>query len=156
MNQLAIHSDSYVLFELTGTFYGIPSQLVQQMEMVEHITPVPNAPTFVEGVVFVRGQVIPAMNLRRRFGFESVEHTLRTRLVIVSTGGRSVGLIVDSAREFVTIPSDTIQAVPDAISGMSGKYLQGISTLGDRLIMIVNVEELLKFEDRVPPAHDHA
>lgn len=63
MNQLAIHSDSYVLFELTGTFYGIPSQLVQQMEMVEHITPVPNAPTFVEGVVFVRGQVIPAMNL---------------------------------------------------------------------------------------------
>lgn len=76
--------------------------------------------------------------------------------MIVSTGGRSVGLIVDSAREFVTIPSDTIQAVPDAISGMSGKYLQGISTLGDRLIMIVNVEELLKFEDRVPPAHDHA
>jgi purine-binding chemotaxis protein CheW len=156
MNKHAIHSDSFVLFELAGTFYGIPSQLVQQMEMIEHITPVPNTPAFVEGVVFVRGQVVPAMNLRRRFGFEAAPHTLRTRLVVVSQGGRSVGLVVDSAREFVAIPPDSIQPVPEAISGMSGKYLHGISTLGDRLIMIVNVEELLRFDHAALPSHDSA
>jgi purine-binding chemotaxis protein CheW len=98
--------------------------------------------------------VVPAMNLRRRFGFETAPHTLRTRLVVVSQAGRSVGLIVDSAREFVEIPPDTVQPIPDALSGMSGKYLSGISTLGDRLIMIVNIEELLKFEDPTLPTHD--
>jgi purine-binding chemotaxis protein CheW len=156
MNKLAVHSNSFVLFELAGTFYGLSSQLVQQMEMIEHITPVPNAPAFVEGVVFVRGQVVPAMNLRRRFGFEAAPHTLRTRLVVVAQGSRSVGLIVDSAREFVSIPPDSIHPLPDALSGMSGKYLQGISTLGDRLIMIVDVAELLKFDDLALPPSGNA
>ncbi len=146
MTHSAANAGSYVLFELAGTCYAIPTRFVRQMEMVEHITPVPNAPAFVEGIVFVRGQVTPAMNLRRRFGFESAPHTLRTRLVVVSLDNRSVGLIVDSAREFLVIPPESIQPLPEAISGLSGKYLSGISMLGDRLIMIVDVEELLKFE----------
>src|SRR6185436_11949171 len=107
--------------ELVGTTYGVRSSLVQQMEMVELITPVPNAPPFVEGVVFSRGQVVPVVNLRRRFGFEKVSNDLRTRLVVVAHGGRSVGLLVDSAREFVAIPADAIQPPPEALSGMSGK-----------------------------------
>ena len=72
--------------------------------MVEHVTPVPNAPPFVDGVVFSRGQVVPAVNLRARFGFERAEYDLRTRLLVVQHGGRSVGLVVDAAREFVSHP----------------------------------------------------
>ena len=62
-------AEPYVLFELAGTAYALPSHAVQRMEMVEHVTPVPNAPPFVDGVVFSRGRVVPAVNLRRRFGF---------------------------------------------------------------------------------------
>ncbi len=140
-------TETYILFELVGTTYGLRSRVVQQMEMVEHITPVPNAPPFVEGVVFSRGQVVPAINLRRRFGFEKVPHDLRTRLVVVAHAGRCVGLLVDAAREFVAIPTDAIQPPPEALSGLSGKYLQGIARLGERLVLILDIDELLNLTE---------
>lgn len=137
------HSDSYILFELAGTTYGVRSHLVQQMEMVEQITPVPNAQAFVEGVVFLRGQVIPALNLRVRFGFEKIPYDLRTRLVVINTGGRVLGLIVDAAREFVTIPSDTIRPPHEAIAGLSGQYLEGFAMLGERIVLILSLDEVM-------------
>ena len=73
--------------------------------MIEHITPVPNAIPVVEGVVHARGRVVPALNLRVRFGFEKVSFDLRSRLLVVNVEGRVVGLLVDTAREFVRIPS---------------------------------------------------
>lgn len=140
-------TDSYILFELVGTTYAISSQFVQQMEMIEHITPVPNAPAFVEGVVFSRGQVIPAINLRGRFGFEKIPYDLRTRLIVVNTGSRTVGLIVDSAREFTRIPGDAIQPVPEGITELSGNYLEGVAMLGQRVVLILNVDEVLKLSE---------
>jgi chemotaxis signal transduction protein len=94
-------AEPFVLFELAGTTYGVRSRFVQQMEMIEHITPVPNAPPAVEGVVLARGQVIPALNLRVRFGFERAPFDLRTRLMVVNHGERTLGLIVDTSREFL-------------------------------------------------------
>ena len=117
------------------------------MEMVENITPVPNAPSFVEGVVFSRGKVVPALNLRKRFGLERLEHDLRTRLIVIAANGRTVGLLVDTAREFLTIPREAISPPPDAVTGLSGKCLEGIATLGDRLILILNVDEILNFQE---------
>lgn len=137
------NSEPYILFELAGTTYGVRSQVVQQMEMIEHITPVPNAPDFVEGVVFLRGQVIPAINLRRRFGFPKVPYDLRTRLIVVRTGGRTVGLIVDSAREFVPLDPATIQPPPEGVAGLSGHYLAGIATLGERLVLILDPDAVI-------------
>jgi chemotaxis signal transduction protein len=139
--------DTFILFELAGVSYGVRSAAVQQMEMVEHITPVPNAPPFVEGVVFSRGQVIPVVNLRVRFGFEKAPYDLRTRLIAVSAGGRTVGLIVDTAREFVSIGPEAIQPPPEAIVPVSGRYLEGIAALGERLVLILNVEETLKLSE---------
>jgi purine-binding chemotaxis protein CheW len=136
-------SQTFILCELAGAIYGVPSVLVRQIEMIERITPIPNAPPAVEGVVFSRGQVIPALNLRRRFGFEPIPHDLRTRLVVIHTGGRTVGLLVDTAREFVAIPHDAIQPPPQSINHLSGDYLAGIATVNDRLILILRVDELL-------------
>jgi purine-binding chemotaxis protein CheW len=145
-------AEPFILLELAGTTYGLRSRVVQQMEMVEHVTPVPNAPPFVEGVVFSRGQVVPAVNLRRRFGFEKVPHDLRTRLVVVSHGGRLVGLLVDSAREFTAIPAEAIQPPPEALAGLSGKYLQSIARLGERLVLILDLDEVLNFTESTSPA----
>jgi purine-binding chemotaxis protein CheW len=137
------HSDSFILFELAGATYGIRSRFVQQMEMVEQITPVPNAQPFVEGVIFSRGQVIPALNLRMRFGFDKVPYDLRTRLIVINTGGRVLGLIVDSAREFVLLSSDAIKPPHEAIAGLSGQYLEGIAMLDKRIILILYLEEVM-------------
>lgn len=151
MKDMSTEAESYILFELAGTTYAIPSQLVKQMEMVERITPVPNALPCVEGVVFSRGQVIPAINLRLRFGFEKVPYDLRTRLIVIQTHDRTVGLIADTAREFVRLPRQAIQLPPEAIADAREKYLIGITTIGDRIVLILNVDELLNFTTTTVP-----
>ena len=136
-------AEPFIIFELAGTTYGVRSRLVQQVEMIEHVTPVPNAPAAVEGVVLARGQVIPALNLRARFGFERVAFDLRSRLVVVSTGGRTLGLIVDAAREFLRIPEAAVEPPPEAITGLSGQYLEGVATIGERIILVLNLDEVI-------------
>ena len=136
-------AEPYVLFTLAGTAYAVSSRDVQRMEMVEHVTPVPNAPPFVDGVVFSRGKVVPAVNLRRRFGFDRADYDLKTRLLVVAHADRLVGLLVDSAREFVTIPAEAVQPPPDAMAGTSGRYLRGIADVGGRIILILDVAGVL-------------
>lgn len=143
MNQHSNGGETYILFEIAGTSYGVSSRSVQQVEMVEHITPLPNASAFVEGVVFTRGQVIPAVNVRQRFGFEKAPHTTRTRLIVTNNKGRLVGLIVDSAREFMSIQDNAIQPAPDSVAGLTGKYLRGIVTIGDRIVLIIDLDEMV-------------
>jgi purine-binding chemotaxis protein CheW len=147
MAQDTTFMEPFILFELSGTTYGVRSRQVRQIEMIEHITPVPDAPPFIDGVVFARGQVIPAVSLRARFGFERVGGDLRTRLIVVGAGSRTVGLIVDTAREFLSIPADTITPPPEEISGLSGRYLEGIASLGNRLVLILDIDEVLKLSE---------
>ncbi len=144
-------AEPFILFELGNTSYGVHSRSVQQLEMIEEITPVPNAPDFVEGLVLSRGQVIPAINMRIRFGFEKTKHDSRTRLLVISSDERTVGFVVDTAREFVSIPSDKIQPPPESIVGLSGKYLTGIAMLDGRQVLILDVKEVLKLsKDSLP------
>jgi len=142
--QIADESESYVLFDLAGATYALPSRHILQLDMVNAPTPVPHAPAHVDGVVAVRGQVIPAVNLRARFGFERAAYDVRSRLVIIRADGRTVGLIVDSAREFANIPPDSIRPLPEGVGGMSGRYLHGIAQRGERLLLVVDVRELLE------------
>jgi len=136
-------SDSYILFTLAGTTYALRSEYVRHMEMVDHITRVPNAPAYVDGVVSSRGQVVPVINLRARFGFDRVEADARTRLIVVELESRVIALLADSAREFVTIRPDSIQPPGTALAGLSGEYLEGIATIGDRLVLILNVKDIV-------------
>ena len=137
------HSESFVLFELAGNTCGLRSQAVQSVEMVEHITAVPNALPFVEGVTFTRGQVIPSVNLRIRFGFPRIPVDLRARMLVVRSKDRTAGILVDSAREFISIPVNTIQPPGKGITGFSVRYVEGIATLGNRSVLILNLEEVI-------------
>src|SRR5687767_14704317 len=121
-------SETYILFELAGTTYAAASASVQHIEMVEHVTLVPNAHKAVDGVVFSRGQVIPALNLRVRFGFERQEYGLQTRIIFIQVQQRTVGLIVDAAREFRTLAASAIRPIAEALVGMSSNYLKGLVT----------------------------
>lgn len=135
--------DHYILFIVAGTTYALPSRQVAHVDMVEQITRVPNAAPYVDGVVFSRGQIVPAVNMRARFGFERVAADLRTRFLVASVGDRSVGLLVDACREFLTIDASTIHPPADAISGGTTPYIAGIATIGDRMIVILNLDRLL-------------
>lgn len=144
--------EPFILFELAGTTYGVRSRFVQQIEMIEDIASVPNAHAAVEGVALVRGQVIPALNLRTRFGFDRIERDLRSRLVVVNTGTRVVGFVVDTAREFLKIAVESIDPPPTALTGLSGHYLEGIATIGERLILILNLDAVLDLDYEVEAA----
>lgn len=136
-------SQTYILFEVAGATYALPSEVVRQLEMFEHITPVPNAPEYVDGLVFTRGQVVPALNLRRRFGLTGKDPDLRTRLIVLSHEDRTIALIVDSAREFVSIEAEAMRPPPDTLVGQAARYLAGIAMLGERLVFILDIERLL-------------
>jgi purine-binding chemotaxis protein CheW len=143
---------TYVLFELAGTAYALRSQDVQHIEMLEHVTPVPNTAAAVEGVLFSRGQVIPAMNLRVRFGFPREAHTQRTRAIIVQAHQRTVALIVDAAREFRVIPDEAIRAIEETVTGMSGNYLRGVASVNDRLVLLLNLDHVLNLAETIQAA----
>ena len=143
MSDTASANETFILFTVTGTTYGLRSAEVQHMEMVEQVTRVPNAAPFVDGVVFSRGQVVPAVNLRARFGFERVPYDLRTRLIVVQSGGRHVGLIADDGREFLRVPAGALQPPQDSLAGMSGRYIDGIVSVNERLILVLNLNQLL-------------
>lgn len=145
-------TDKYILFSLAGTTYALPTSDVAHVEMVEQVTGVPNSAHFVDGVVFSRGQVVPALNLRARFGLDKEPYGLRTRLLVVQHNGRTVGLLVDAAREFQSIAEAAIQPPSQALSGLSGKYVRGIANIDGRLILVLDLGEVLNFSEANPAA----
>ena len=149
---LVTQMEPFILFEVAGTTYGVRSRFVQQIEMIEDVAAVPNAHPAVEGVALVRGQVIPALNLRTRFGFDKIGRDLRSRLVVINSGTRVVGLIVDTAREFIKIPPESIEPLPEALTGLSGEYLEGIATINGRMILVLNLDAVLDLEYQIEAA----
>jgi purine-binding chemotaxis protein CheW len=124
--------------------------------MFEHVTRVPNANPAIDGVVFSRGQVIPALNLRVRFGFSREAHTLQTRIVFATVHGRVVGLIVDSAKEFKDLPTQSIRPIEQTLTGINGKYLRAVTTVAGRLVLLLDLEAVLNLEDVQLPSETAA
>lgn len=145
-------TDNFILFMLAGTTYALRTRDVAHVEMVEQMTVVPNAVHFVDGVVFSRGEVIPAVNLRARFGLDKIPNDLQTRLLVVQVEGRSVGLIVDSAREFLGIAAAAIQPANDALGGIAGGCIEGIANIEERLIVVLDLPQVLSFTQAIPAA----
>ena len=143
--------ETYILFELAGSAYGVRSKDVLHIELLEHVTPVPNTASSVDGVVFSRGQVIPALNLRARFGLPREAPTPRTRLIFLRHELRTVALIVDSAREFRAIPTETIRPIEETLTGVNGNYVRGVATIGDRLVLLLDIRAVLTLDQEVTP-----
>jgi len=146
-------ADTYIIFELNGFAFGVRSSDVQHVEMLEHVTPVPNTAPAVDGVVFSRGQVFPALNLRVRFNLPRQNPTPATRLIFLKVRQRVVALIVDTAREFQRIPADAIRPIEETLVGIDGNYVEGVATLKGRSVLILNVGAVLTLEEiTTPPA----
>ena len=147
MTENATTNDNYIVFTVAHTAYALRSTDVQHVEMIEQVTRVPNAAPFVDGVVFSRGQVVPAVNLRKRFGFDAAPYDLRTRLIVVQANGRQVGLIVDDAREFLRLSAAEIHPPQESLAGLSSRYVQGIASVKDRLILVLQLDQLMNFAE---------
>jgi len=136
-----------VTFNISNEEFGVDILKVQEIIRTMEITKVPRAPEFVEGVINLRGKVIPIIDLRRRFGMESRKHDSQTRIVVIELNNMIVGFVVDSVSEVLRIPADTVVPPPAIVSGVDSEYISGVGKLDDRLLILIDLEKLLSSEE---------
>lgn len=139
-----------VVFQLSTEEYGIPITQVEEIIRIPEITRIPNMPNFIEGVINLRGQIIPVVDLRRRFKLEEKERDERSRVIVGRIAAslerqeeQSVGLIVDSVAEVLRVSKDAIEPIPPAISYIDTQYLSGVVKLENRLIILLDLPKVL-------------
>jgi purine-binding chemotaxis protein CheW len=129
-----------VTFKLGEEEYALDIQCVQSIERVTPITRVPNAPHFVKGVINLRGNVTPIIDLRTRFGMEEWDATENTRIIICKQNGIEVGIVVDQTTDVIDIPTEVIETPSKVSSQVEAEYIEGIVNLEGRLIVLLRFE----------------
>src|SRR5208337_5419409 len=120
---------------------------VKEVIRVREITWLPKAPSFVKGIINLRGDVIPIIDLRDKFGLETREQTTQTRVIVVEVEGRLMGMVVDSASQVVRIPADQIDAPPPVLGGLSQEFITGVGKLEDKLVILLNTDAILTVDE---------
>jgi purine-binding chemotaxis protein CheW len=133
----------HVVFKVAGAEYAIPASEVLQMESFTGATPVPGAPAHVAGLVQVRGRVVPVVDARARFGLPPVERTLDSRVVVGQLGSRTVGLLVDSAREVLKLAPDQLQPPPQLVAEQAQGFVKAVARVGSRLVMLIDFPRVI-------------
>ncbi len=133
----------WVTFRLAGETYGINVMQVQEVLRYTEIAPVPGAPTYVLGIINLRGNVVTVLDTRQRFGLPEGEVTEQTRIVIIEAEQHVVGILVDSVSEVVYLRESEIEATPNVGSDDSAKFIQGVCHKNDELMILVDLNKLL-------------
>lgn len=138
-----------VSFNLGSEEFGVDIGMVQEIVRMPEITRVPRTPAFVEGVVNLRGKIIPVVDLRKRFRLPVGETTKSTRIIIVTMNGRTVGMIVDGVSEVRRISADSVEPTPEMVaSAIDASYLKGIAKLEGRLLILLDLNLVLNQEEQ--------
>ena len=132
-----------VSFRLGSEEYGVDIAQVQEINRMVAVTHVPRAPQFMEGVINLRGQLIPIIDLRARFGMPRAEHTKNTRIVVTEIGAKRVGMVVDSVSEVLRLPVEHIEPAPEMITGVETEYIRGVGKIEDRLIILLDLARII-------------
>jgi purine-binding chemotaxis protein CheW len=131
-------------FRIGRETFGLPISIVREIVRVQEITSVPNAPDYIEGVINLRGRIIPVVDLRKRFGQKSVESNKKNRIVVVELGLRAFGLIVNSASEVLRIPPSEIEEPSNVFQEGELDFVTGVGKLKGRLVILLDVSKILK------------
>jgi len=131
-----------VSFHIGGEEFGLNILRVQEIIRIQALTRVPNSPDFVDGVINLRGKVIPVIALRKRFGLEELAHDKQTRIVVIEVKGTVLGFIVDSVSEVLRIPASTVEP-PPRLGKVEREYVSGVGKLDNRLLILLDVDRLM-------------
>jgi purine-binding chemotaxis protein CheW len=136
--------DLFLTFHLNGEDYGIAITHIIEIIGIQKITRIPDMPIFIEGIINLRGRVIPVMDVRLRFGMSPKEHDDRTCVIVIQVGDSVTGLIVDRVKEVLEIPAGMIEPAPK--TGRDDGYILGIGKVAEEVKILLNVEELVSEE----------
>jgi len=137
-----------VTFKLENDEFGVDILKVQEINRMMSITKIPNAPAFTEGVINLRGKIIPIIDLRKKLGFESKVYDKSTRIIVVELDGIVLGFVVDSVSEVLRIPRDTIEPPPSIIGNIESDFIEGVGKLQDRLLILLELKKIFTNTER--------
>ncbi|HOW53368.1 MAG TPA: chemotaxis protein CheW [Syntrophorhabdaceae bacterium] len=137
-----------VTFKLGTEEFGVDILKVQEINKMMNITKIPNAPAFIEGVINLRGKIIPIVDLRKRLGFKEQPYDKSTRIIVVELEGLVLGFIVDSVSEVLRIPENTIEPPPSMVAGIESEYIEGVGKLDDRLLILLELKKVFSSPER--------
>lgn len=132
-----------VSFKIGAEEFGIDILKVNEINRMMTLTKVPNAPSFVDGVVNLRGRVIPVINLRSKLALPRKEYDRNSRIIVVELEGRTIGFIVDEVSEVLRIPVSITEKPPEMVSGVNAAFITAIGKLEDRLLILLDLEKIL-------------
>ena len=136
-----------VTFRIGEEEFGVDILSVQEIIRLMQITMVPHAAAFIEGVINLRGKVIPIIDLRRRFGLAPKGHDKNTRIIVIEINNIIVGFVVDAVSEVLRIPASTVEPPPPVVAGVDSDYISGVGKLQDRLLIMLDLDKLLSSDD---------
>ncbi|GAB4194810.1 MAG: chemotaxis protein CheW [Phycisphaeraceae bacterium] len=136
-----------VSFEVGEEEYAVPILSVQEINRMMQITRVPQSPEFVEGVINLRGKIIPVIDLRKRFGLTELKESDDVRIIVVEVANRVIGFTVDRVNEVLRINSSIVDPPPSMVCGIDTEYVQGVGKLDDRLLILLNLEKLFSTQE---------
>lgn len=137
----------WVTFRLDGETYGINVMQVQEVLRYSEIAPVPGAPSYVLGIINLRGNVVTVIDTRHRFGLADGEVTDNTRIVIIETDNHVIGILVDSVAEVVYLKQSEIETAPNVGNDESARFIQGVCHKNDELLILIDLNKLLTNEE---------
>ena len=139
----AMNEIQLVVFDLASEHYGVDISDVREIMRMQNITKVPGAMSYVEGVINLRGKVLPVLDLRKRLGLKVAEQTEESRIVVVDIADGEVGVIVDAVTEVLRVPNAAVEPPSSMVAQGNSDYLRGIAKLTDRLIILLDLNKLL-------------
>ncbi|KUK14567.1 MAG: chemotaxis protein CheW [Synergistetes bacterium] len=138
-----------VVFRLGKEEYGVDIAKVQEIVRVQEVTHIPQAPAFVEGIVNLRGNIIPIVDLKKRFNLEGGDVSEKEkRVIVVNVGKQIVGIVVDSVSEIIRIPRENVEPPPPIVAGIEATYIEGVGKIDKRLIILLNIEKILTEKEK--------
>lgn len=137
----------YVVFQMGEEYYGININFVENIEKTIKVTRVPYTESFVEGVINLRGNVVPVVNLMKRIGLRDTQINANSRTIIINYNEYKVGLIVGSSSEVVQLTNDAIEKTPEIVSKMQKAFVKNVGKEDDRIIILLNIERVLDLEE---------
>ena len=138
-----------VVFQLADGVYGLDIQFVREINRISEFTPIPNAPSYVKGIINLRGTIVPVVNLGLRFGLVERDHSKDTRIVVIESAGNTLGLVVDQVSEVLRIPANEIDPAENVSrTGAAADFVEGVGKVDDRLILVLDSEKLFNAQER--------
>ena len=128
--------------------YALDILKIREIRPMMEITTVPKAPDFVEGVINLRGDIVPIINLRAKLSLPEAEHTEESKVIVVEFDNRLIGIVVDEVSEVIEIPEERVSPPPAIIGGVEAEFLKGVGKLGDRLLILLDLDKILTEKEK--------